>query len=176
MSRARVLADFVGGTTTISGNPTFTGSTSGAGKVLKTAVSEITASTFRSNAQSFADDLDFGSFTPSATTSTILIYGCANFDSNSAKYCQYKWIIDGTAHLSTGSTPICTHQFYSNTSLNNNGYMPSTIFTSVSNTDGGAITVVCQGYTSDDDLYINRTKNASQAGSPSTVFFMEVSN
>ena len=32
MSRARVLADFVGGTTTISGTPTFTGTVTGAGK------------------------------------------------------------------------------------------------------------------------------------------------
>ena len=31
MSRARVLADFVGGTSTISGTPTFTGSVTGAG-------------------------------------------------------------------------------------------------------------------------------------------------
>jgi len=31
MSRARVLADFVGGTTTISGTPTFTGTVTGAG-------------------------------------------------------------------------------------------------------------------------------------------------
>ena len=31
MSRARVLADFVGGTSTISGNPTFTGTATGAG-------------------------------------------------------------------------------------------------------------------------------------------------
>tara|TARA_R100001510_G_scaffold37808_1_gene34147 strand:+ start:1022 stop:1552 length:531 start_codon:yes stop_codon:yes gene_type:complete len=176
MSRARVLADFVGGTTTISGNPTFTGSTSGAGKVLKTAVSEITASTSRSSATSFADDLDFGSFTPSATASTILIYGVANLDSDSSNYCQYKWVIDGTDYLSTGSTPFCTHQFYSSTSLNNNGFMPSTIFTSVSNTDGGAITVVCQGKVNGGILYVNRSRNASQGGSPSTVLFMEVSN
>jgi len=146
------------------------------GKVLKVAVSEITTSSTRSSATSYADDLDFGSFTPSATTSTILIYGVANYDSDSAKYAYYKWVIDGTDYLSTGSTPIATHQFYSSTSLNNNGYMPSTIFTSVSNTDGGAITVVCQGKVSDGTLYVNRSKNASQTGSPSTVIFMEVSN
>lgn len=33
MSRARVLADFIGGTTTISGTPTFTGTVSGAGSL-----------------------------------------------------------------------------------------------------------------------------------------------
>ena len=35
MSRARVLADFVGGTSTISGAPTFTGAVSGAGSNIK---------------------------------------------------------------------------------------------------------------------------------------------
>jgi len=35
MSRARVLADFIGGTTTVSGTPTFTGTVSGAGSNIK---------------------------------------------------------------------------------------------------------------------------------------------
>ena len=35
MSRARTLANFVGGTSTIVGNPTFTGTTVGAGKVVQ---------------------------------------------------------------------------------------------------------------------------------------------
>lgn len=35
MGRARVLADFVGGTTTISGTPTFTGTVSGTGSNIK---------------------------------------------------------------------------------------------------------------------------------------------
>tara|TARA_X000001036_G_scaffold235562_1_gene219858 strand:+ start:19 stop:654 length:636 start_codon:yes stop_codon:yes gene_type:complete len=35
MSRARTLANFVGGTSTIVGNPTFTGTTTGAGKLIQ---------------------------------------------------------------------------------------------------------------------------------------------
>ena len=145
------------------------------GKVLKMSISEITANSTRGSATSFADDLDFGSFTPSATSSTIFIQGVANMDSASNKYVYYKWLIDGLAYLSTtGTTPTQTHAFYSSTSLNDTGFMPSTIITSVANTDGSAITVKCQGSVSDGTLYINRSAAGSATGSPSSVIFTEV--
>lgn len=146
------------------------------GKILKASVSEITASTSRASATSFADDLDFGSFTPSATTSTVFIYGVSNFDSDSTRYCYYKWVINGTDYVSTGSTPVGTHSFYSSTSLNDGGLMPSTIITSVDNTDGSAITVVCQGQVNAGTLWVNRTVNTSYTGSPSSVMFIEVAS
>lgn len=146
------------------------------GKVLKVSHVEIAASSSRSTATSFADDLDFGSFTPSATTSTVLIQGVANFDSASNQYCYYKWVIDGTDYLSTGASGTATHGFYSSTTLNNRLYMPSTIMTSVSNTDGSAITVVCQGSVGSGTLWINRANNTGYAGSPSSVMFIEVAS
>ena len=45
MSRARVLADFVGGTTTISGNPTFSGTVAGAGAMSLVHSSTATSGT-----------------------------------------------------------------------------------------------------------------------------------
>jgi len=147
----------------------------GGGKVLKMSISEITANSTRGSATSFADDLDFGSFTPSATSSTIFIQGVANMDSASSAYVYYKWLIDGSAYLSTtGTTPTQTHAFYSSTSLNDTGFMPSTIMTSVANTDGSAITVKCQGSVSSGTLYINRSAAGNATGSPSSVIFTEV--
>ena len=103
------------------------------GHIVGAQVSQITANSTRSSAQSFADDLSFANYTPKLTTSTIIIQGVANFDSANSVYCQYRWVINGVNFLSTGdSTPTYTHEFYSNTSLNANGYMPSTIITSVS--------------------------------------------
>ena len=145
------------------------------GKVLSTKITQITENSTRSSATSFADDLDFGSFTPSSSNSIVLIQGVANLDSSSNTYCYYKWIIDGADFLSTtGTTPTKTHGFYSSTSLNNIGYMPSTIMTSVTNTDGSAISVKCQGMVSSGTLSINRSHNATQVGSPSTVIWTEV--
>jgi hypothetical protein len=146
------------------------------GKILKMEISEITASTSRASATSYADDLDFGSFTPSETTSTVFIYGVSNFDSESTRYCYYNWVINGTDYTSTGSTPVGTHSFYSSTSLNDGALMPSTIITSVDNTDGSAITVVCQGKVNTGTLWVNRTDNAAYTGSPSSVLFMEVAS
>ena len=57
--------------------------------------------------------------------------------------------------------------------MNANGYMPSTIITSVSNTDGSAITVKCQGMTSSGTLYRNGA-SGGQAGSPSSVLYLEI--
>ena len=58
--------------------------------------------------------------------------------------------------------------------MNNNGYMPSTIITSVSNTDGSAITAKCQGMTNAGTLWINRSVNANETGSPSSVLYLEI--
>ena len=146
------------------------------GHIVGAQVSQITTNTTRSSATSFADDLVFANYTPKLTTSTVIIQGVANFDSAINQYCRYKWVIDGVDFLSTAgtTTPIYTHQFYSSTTLNNNGYMPSTIITSVNNTDGSAITVKCQGQVGSGILYINMTANASQAGSPSSVLYLEI--
>ena len=145
------------------------------GKVLSHKITQITANSTRSSATSFADDLDFGSFTPSTSSSIVLIQGVANFDSGINTYTYYKWIVDGSDFLSTtGTTPIHTHGFYNTGAMNNICYMPSTIFTSVTNSDGSAIPVKCQGKTSSGTLSINRCNNASNVGSPSTVIWTEI--
>ena len=145
-----------------------------AGMIVGAEVKEITAESTRSSATSFADDLDFGSYTPKLTNSTVLIQGVANMDSANSAYCYIKWIVDGTAYVTDGS--LRTHGFYSGTSLNAHGAVPSTIITSVSNTDGSAISVKCQGSTSTGTLYVNRTATDSGTGSPSSVMFIEVAN
>jgi len=145
------------------------------GKLLSHKITQITANSTRSSAQSYADDLDFGSFTPSSSSSIVLISGVANFDSGTNTYLYYKWIVDGSDFLSTtGTTPTATHIFYNSTSMNNNAYMPSTIFTSVTNTDGSAIPVKCQGKTGSGSITINRSAASSQSGSPSTVIWTEI--
>ena len=148
-----------------------------AGMIVGAEVKQITFWDTRANATSYADDLDFGSSTPKLTNSTILIQGVANFDSANSYYCYYKWVVNGSNFVSTGASgPIATHIFYSNTSVNALGYMPSTIITSVTNTDGSAVTVKCQGKVNSGTLNINRSSNASQGGSPSSVMFIEVAN
>ncbi len=145
------------------------------GKVLSHKISQITANSTRSSATSYADDLDFGSFTPSTSNSIVLIQGVANFDGGLNTYLYYKWIVNGSDFLSTtGTTPIATHIFYNINAMNNIAYMPSTIMTSVTNTDGSAIPVKCQGKVTSGTLSINRSNNASQAGSPSTVIWTEI--
>ena len=147
------------------------------GKLLSHKISQITANSTRSSSTtSYADDLDFGSFTPSSSSSIVLIQGVANFDSANNSYCYYKWIIDGVDFFSsTETTPVATHIFYSNNAMNNLAYMPSTILTSITNTDGSAIPVKCQGkVNASGNLSINRSHNASQAGSPSTVIWTEI--
>lgn len=76
MSRARVLADFVGGTTTISGNPTFTGTASGAGKILQVQYTQFAGSnTYTTTGTEPANPITFTDLTvditPSATNSII---------------------------------------------------------------------------------------------------------
>ena len=145
------------------------------GHIVNAQVSQITANSSRTSAQNFADDFVFANYTPKLTTSTVIIQGIANFDSDNTRYCGYRWVINGANFLSTGTaTPLYTHQFYSGTSMNNYGYMPSTIITSVSNTDGSAITVKCQGATNAGTLYLNRSANNSQSGSPSSVLYLEI--
>lgn len=179
---SKALGGTFGGAITAT---SFTGDGSGltgvsAGKVLKMSISQITANSTRSasGADDFADDLDFGSFTPSTSSSTIFIWGVANMDSPSSKYMYYRWVVDGSNFFSTtGTTPTYTHTFYSSTSLNDMGFMPSTIMTSVANTDGSAVTVKCQGaLNATGTLYINRSAAGGATGSPSSVIFMEVAN
>tara|TARA_R100000353_G_scaffold110148_1_gene79005 strand:- start:177 stop:680 length:504 start_codon:yes stop_codon:yes gene_type:complete len=156
-------------------------STGVGGKLLSHKITQITENSERASATSYADDLDFGSFTPSSSNSIVLISGVANFDGGTNTYLFYKWVIDGSDFLSTTSTtPVATHVFYNSTSLNNNAYMPSTIFTSITNTDGSAIPVKCQGKVSTGGnntiLRINRSNNNNYSGSPSTVIWLEVAN
>tara|TARA_B100001057_G_scaffold9709_1_gene9129 strand:+ start:699 stop:1532 length:834 start_codon:yes stop_codon:yes gene_type:complete len=146
------------------------------GKVLKMSISQLSTNTTRGSATAYGDDLDFGSFTPSTSNSTVFIQGVANLDGQYQKYTYYKWVIDGTDFLSSGSSsPSATHAFYNGVTANDTGYIPSTIMTSVSNTDGSAITVKCQGKVSSGILYINRTAG-NPAGSPSSVIFTEVAS
>jgi len=150
--------------------------TGAGGKVLKAEISQITASSTRASATSYDDDLVFNSFTPSTSNSTVFIWGVANFDGANNNYVYYKWFVDGSEFMSTGSTPVATHIFYSSTSLNNLGLLPSPIITSVNNTDGSAIAVKCQGKVQSGTLSINRANNASSGGSPSSVMYIEVAN
>ena len=145
------------------------------GHIVGAAVSQITANSSRGSAQAFDDDFVFANYTPKLTTSTVIIQGVANFDSANSAYCRYRWVINGANFLSTPgyTTPSYTHQFYSNTSMNAYGYMPSTIITSVNNTDGSAITVKCQGMVNTGTLYRNGA-SGGQAGSPSSVLYLEI--
>ena len=146
------------------------------GKVLSTKVTQISENSTRSSATSFADDLDFGSFTPLSSNSIVIIQATALFEgTNSTSYQYYKWVINGVEFLSTGdSTPIASHIQYNIHANNNIGVIPSTIMTSVTNTDGSAIPVKCQGKVNSGTLYINRSNNADQAGCPSTCIWTEV--
>ena len=145
------------------------------GKVLSHKITQITANSTRSSATSYADDLDFGSFTPSSSSSIVLISGVANADANNSAYVYYNWVVDGSNFRSTGdSSPDATHIFYNSNSLNDYAYMPSTIFTSITNADGSAIPVKCQLKTNSGTIYINRSKDASRSGSPSTVIWTEI--
>ncbi len=145
-----------------------------AGMIVGAEVKQIDAQSTRSSATAFADDLDFGFYTPKLTNSTIFIQGVANLDSDNNSYCYIKWFINGSHFVSTGSSTPYTHAFYSSTSLNNVGYLPSTIITSVNNTDGSNVTVVCQGATNSGTIHINRSGQAGYSGSPSSVMFLEI--
>ena len=80
MTQARTLADFVSGTTTISGNPTFSGTVSGAGKLL-----QIVSHT----------ETDFTTFSDSGTTRTDVLLLASN-------------AADSTSHVSASITPSAT--------------------------------------------------------------------
>jgi hypothetical protein len=146
------------------------------GKVLKVELSQITASSTRTSATAFDDDLVFSSFTPSTTTSTVYIQGVAAIQPQYQKYLHLKWVVNGTDYLSTGTTPTFTYGYYSGSGGNSrlDGYP---IFTSVSNTDGSAIPVKVQAkLNSTGTLYMNRSVTTSLAGAPSSVIFIEVAN
>tara|TARA_B100000900_G_C20369063_1_gene629619 strand:+ start:30 stop:749 length:720 start_codon:yes stop_codon:yes gene_type:complete len=146
------------------------------GKVLSTKIVQINENSTRSSATSFADDLDFGSFTPTSSNSIVIVQATALLEgTNNSSYQYYKWVVNGVDFLSTGaSTPIASHIQYNIHTNNNIGVIPSTIMTSVTNTDGSAIPVKCQGKVNTGTLYINRSNNADQAGCPSTCIWTEV--
>ena len=184
MTRARdvanrtIVANAVGATELdLTDNYAFTGTVTGAGggKVLKASVSEIATNTSRASASAYANDLDFGSFTPSATSSTVLISGVAYMDGTYQKYLYYKWVIDGTDYVTGNGAG--TMAIYNGTTNNAPSLIPCPITTSVTNTDGSAITVVCQGKLSDGStLYINRSQTDTYAGAKSAIMFIEVAS
>tara|TARA_R100000951_G_C2631703_1_gene177875 strand:+ start:361 stop:849 length:489 start_codon:yes stop_codon:yes gene_type:complete len=162
MTQARTLADI--------------GTGSGTGKVLKVSISEITASSTRASATAFADDLDFGSFTPSTSNSTVLVQGVAAIQPQYQKYLHLKWVVNGTDYLSTNTTPTYSYGLYSGTG-GNARLQSFSMLTSVSNTDGSAIPVKVQcKLNASGTLYINRTVTESLGGAPSSVIFIEVAN
>lgn len=85
MSRARTLANFVGGTSTISGTPTFTGTVTGAGggKILQ--VKSVNKTDTQSIANIVFQDITglALSITPSSTSSYILAFGTIHIGSSS---------------------------------------------------------------------------------------------
>ena len=102
MSRARVLADFVGGTTTISGTPTFTGTVTGAGKILQVVSHIETNFTYyayasgtdelliASNANDSTSHLSV-SITPSSTSSKILLQASVFYESDNVNNHELLW-------------------------------------------------------------------------------------
>jgi len=143
------------------------------GKVINIAISEITASSTRASATSFADDIVFANYTPVRTTSTVYIIGNASMSSYGGYYLYVKWVVNSSDYLSTGSTPICTYLDYSGTGGNNEhkGYP---IHTKIDNTTGASIACKVQGRVSGSTLYINRAVNSGQAGAPASVMYIEV--
>ena len=145
------------------------------GKVLKASVSEIATNTTRASASAYADDLDFGSFTPSSSNSTILISGVAYMDGQYQHYLYYRWVINGTNYVTGNGDATMT--IYNGTTNNSIGIIPCPIITTVSNSDGSAITVKCQGKLhASNTLYINRSQTDTYAGAKSSVMFVEVAN
>ena len=155
-----------------TGDPNFVSS---AGKVLKAQVNEISTNSTRSSANSYADDLDFGSFTPSSTKSTVMISGVAYLDGHYQHYLYFRWVIDGVNYV-TGNGEA-TMSIYNGTTNNSPSIIPCPIVTSVANTDGSDITVKCQGRLhSSNVLYINRSQDDTYTGAKSSVMFVEVAN
>tara|TARA_R100001510_G_scaffold35115_1_gene31620 strand:- start:1705 stop:2262 length:558 start_codon:yes stop_codon:yes gene_type:complete len=115
MSRARVLANFVGGTSTISGAPTFTGTVTGAGggKVLQ-AVHTLydTEESISGQANTVKASGLIGTITPSDTSSKILImYGITTSNNKTgASYGEHHTIYHDIGQ--TGSyTALTTRHF-----------------------------------------------------------------
>lgn len=145
------------------------------GKILKASISEIATNTTRASASAYADDFDFGSFTPSSSSSTVLIHGVCYMDGTYQKYLYYKWVIDGTDYVTgNGDGTMVTYNGLTN---NAPSLIPCPIMTSVANSDGSAIPVKCQGKLSDaSTLYINRSQTDTYAGAKSSVIFIEVAS
>jgi len=143
------------------------------GSVINVETSTITTNSTRASATGFADDLVFNSYTPVRTNSTVHIIGNAYFDGDNNTYCYSRWLVNGSTYGTTGgiSTGI-SMAFYSSTSLNTHGGLPTPLQTSVSNTDGSDISVKCQAYVSSGTLYILRT--STQSAMPGAVTYIEV--
>jgi len=144
-----------------------------AGSVINVETSTITTNSTRSSATGFADDLVFDSYTPVKSSSTVHIIGSAYFDGGNNTYCYMRWLVNGSTYGTTGSISTGTSMaFYSATTLNNLGGLPTPLQTSVANTDGSDISVKCQAYVSSGTLYILRTPNLSAM--PAAVTYIEV--
>lgn len=103
MTQARTLADFVSGTTTITGNPTFTGTTVGAGKILQVKYTQYASA----NTQSITANTDTAitnlsvNITPTATNSIIKL--------ESFLFCEYgalNWMANTTFFFLRDSTKL----------------------------------------------------------------------
>jgi len=156
---------------------TATPSTGGAGGggLLKTAISRIdTVQSVASTTQ--AELADFGSFTPSLTTSTIYITGNALIGGPVTQYFGYKWVVDGVDYLNGTLSSNATAGYYIT-----NGYQMrvAPLTTSISNTDGSAITVSLHARSNSGTVYLNRSTNQTNADNASQgiseIMFLEVS-
>ena len=166
--RTLTLPDVAGTVLTSGSNADFP-----AGSVINVETSTITTNSTRASATGFADDLVFASYTPVRTNSTVHIIGSAYFDGDNSTYCYMRWLVNGSTYGTTGSVSTGTSMvFYSSTSLNTYGGLPTPLQTSVSNTDGSDISVKCQAYVSSGTLYILRTPSLSAM--PAAVTYIEV--
>lgn len=147
------------------------------GKVVKTASSRIDTTASIASA-TMTELADFGSFTPSLTTSTIYITANAVIAVTASNYFNYKWVVDGVDYHNTDVTNDATAGYYT---TNNYQTRPCPMVTSVSNTDGSAITVALHARAgSGNTLYLNRSVNQTDAnhrsGGISEVVFVEVAS
>ena len=130
--------------------------------IVKTAISRIDATASRSGT-SLGELADFGSFTPSQTTSTVYILGNANFGAPASQYFGACFFINGTAYRSTDNSMLNYYASYPNNGYNTHNV---SIFTSVDNTDGSAITVTVHTR-GGSTQYINRSSTITAAVSGS---------
>jgi len=163
MSRARTLANFVGGTSTIAGDPTFTGTVDGVGggKVLQVKQA-VTSATWSLQSTTMTDVTGMSvSITPSATSSKILVIIDAHIG-----YAIYA----GVFHLLRDTTKIYAgdgglnrcglfSNFYAAGSYSSYAMLPLTANYLDSPATTSSITYKLQGssYSSSYLVYVNRT-------------------